>query len=692
MSSQSLATKAIHADHRLAGAEVSANISVSTTFKHPDPEEVASKPEGFYDTAWQANEPSRDIYSREGQPTLTRAEKVLEGVIGHPTLVYPSGLNAFFSLLLWVNPDVVAIGTREGPGYHGCHGALDVYLKTRKLDKSTAKIFIDDEFPTDGRRVLCWIETPLNPTGESYSIEYYARKIHAVPGGVLGVDSTFAPPPLQDPFRHGADIVMHSGTKYFAGHSDTLIGTLSVRTTAEWMELWSDRTYTGGVPGSLDAWLLLRSLRTLNVRIERQTKTATHLARWLNSLTAANYANSNEEAGNGTEGKVLKVYHTSLQADADDLLAEDGSKQMTRGPACFAILLEKEIHAEYLPSRLQLFFNATSLGGVESLIEQRKISDPSCDPRLLRLSIGLEDLEDLKEDIRQAFRKVAEAPPSLKLTHFASTCQDRRPLTPPLIVKLECTRDGTPLANSEFDATRFVLAADLRAADSLADANVVPSALGGRSHSSQRRGSRASSSAASPGTASDNPSRTPPPPPPPAATSSSTATASGLVSFDSEDRDPSSGVSLDTPMPTEYSPDDPGPPRKRRRPSTDGTDATLADPLQASPIARGFVSTSRHDDDDVTSVDELEPAVPNLIGTLHANSYTLCDPDSDSKGTYFVLPDLSVRTEGRFRLRLRLVSIDFSNGSDVGTLSPIVTSAYSDEFQVYSAKKFPGML
>lgn len=249
---------------------------------------------------------------------------------------------------------------------------------------------------------------------------------------------------------------MHSGTKYFAGHSDTLIGTLSVRTTEEWMQLWSDRTYTGGVPGSLDVWLLLRSLRTLNLRITRQCKTATALAKWLNSLTEANYANSGEEAGNGTKGVIHKVYHTSLQKNASDLIAEDGSKQMTSGPACFGMLLEKEIYAEYLPSRLQLFFvslifilsvctdtgspadlrsllqNATSLGGVESLVEQRKISDPGCDARLgehstasssiecrdnlltfgsssaVRLSIGLEVLEDLKEDFRQAFRKVAE--------------------------------------------------------------------------------------------------------------------------------------------------------------------------------------------------------------------------------------------------------------------------------------------
>lgn len=130
---------------------------------------------------------------------------------------------------------------------HGCHGAVDVYLRTKNLDKKTSKIYLDDDYPTDGKKVLCWLETPLNPTGESYSIEYYAKKIHAIPEGVLGIDSTFAPPPLQDPFRWGADIVMHSGTKYFGGHSDLLMGTLSVKTTEEWLQLWSDRTYTGGV-------------------------------------------------------------------------------------------------------------------------------------------------------------------------------------------------------------------------------------------------------------------------------------------------------------------------------------------------------------------------------------------------------------------------------------------------------------
>ena len=110
------------------------------------------------------------------------------------------------------------------------------------------------------------------------------------------------------------------------------------------------------VPGSLDAWLLLRSLRTLNIRIQRQSKTATALASWLNSLTSSNHANSNEEEGNGTKGIVHKVFHTSLQENASDLLSEDGTKQMTSGPPCFGVLLEKDVYAEYLPSRLKLFF------------------------------------------------------------------------------------------------------------------------------------------------------------------------------------------------------------------------------------------------------------------------------------------------------------------------------------------------
>ncbi|GAA5821260.1 hypothetical protein JCM3770_007387 [Rhodotorula araucariae] len=390
-----IATRAIHQDSDLSGPEVAANISTSTTFRHPSPEQIAAAEPGLYAENWTPVDPSRDIYSRYTQPTLTRAEKVLSSVLGAHTIVYPSGIAAFFAVLLHVRPDVVAF--TAGEGYHGCHTSFDVYRQVRGEDQ-VRLIDLDAEYPSD-KKTLVWLETPLNPTGESRSIAAYAKKAHAV-GAVLGVDSTFAPPPLQDPFKWGADIVMHSGTKYFAGHSDALVGTLSVKSKDDWLKLWHARTYTGTNIGSLDAWLLLRSLRTLSLRVARQSSTATALAQWLAALSRADAGTDLDGPG----GVVDTVWHTSLQDGARELLG--AGKQMESGPACFAILLKSAEAATHLPHQLKLFVPATSLGGVESLIEQRRVSDPGADPRLIRLSIGLEDLEDLKADLIQGFRAV----------------------------------------------------------------------------------------------------------------------------------------------------------------------------------------------------------------------------------------------------------------------------------------------
>ncbi|BGP43991.1 hypothetical protein JCM10450v2_008208 [Rhodotorula kratochvilovae] len=378
----SLATRAIHEDMDLAGVEVAPNLSFSTTFRHPNPEDGI---EPGYAEDWDPSNPSRDVYARETKPTTTRAEHVLTTIIGAPTILYPSGIFAFYAILLHVRPDVIAITG----GYGGCHESIKIYRRTRGEDQVTL-IKVDDEYPT-GKNLLVWVETPLNPTGESRSLEKYAKKAHAA-GGLLGVDSTFGPPPLQDPFKWGADIVMHSGTKYFNGHSDVLAGTVSVKDKADWLKLWNDRTFTGANIGSMDVWLLLRSLRTLSVRVTRQSKTATTLAQWLAT-----------QVGNGV---VEKVHHAALQENADELLGP--GKQMELGPACFAVVLKSKEIARALPIRLKLFVHATSLGGVESLIEHRIISDPNEDPRLVRLSIGLEDFEDLKADWEQASKAVQQ--------------------------------------------------------------------------------------------------------------------------------------------------------------------------------------------------------------------------------------------------------------------------------------------
>ncbi|GAA6036872.1 hypothetical protein JCM8097_006325 [Rhodosporidiobolus ruineniae] len=380
MSAPSVATRSVHADAHLSGPEVSAAISTATTFRHPVYERIEQHHE------WDPSLGERHIYSRETQPTTSRVEAVLESLIGAPTLTYSSGIAACFAILLHVRPDVIAVTG----GYFGCHGSFEVYQRTRGKDQVQI-IALEDEFPKD-KKVLCWLETPVNPTGESRSIAAYSAKTKAV-GGVLAIDATFAPPPLQDPFKWGADIVMHSGTKHFGGHSDLLAGTVSVKSREEWHKLWDDRVHTGATPGSLDAWLLLRSLRTLELRIRKQAASGTALAKWLATQVGG--------------GVIKTVYHTALQEDADELIGE--GKQLADGPACFGILTTTPEFALHLPAKLKYFIHATSLGGVESLIEHRIISDAKCDPTLLRISVGVEDFEDLKSDWEQALAEVVKA-------------------------------------------------------------------------------------------------------------------------------------------------------------------------------------------------------------------------------------------------------------------------------------------
>ncbi|TQS32941.1 hypothetical protein Golomagni_06730 [Golovinomyces magnicellulatus] len=190
---------------------------------------------------------------------------------------------------------------------------------------------------------------------------------------------------------------MHSGTKYFGGHSDMLCGTLSVHPKhAEWIKgLRGDRLVLGAVPGSFEGWLGMRSMRTLELRVTRQSKTATDLVSWL----ASELSNSSSTVASTVE----KIQHASLQPEA----SQPGSwlqQQMPQGYGpVFALWMKDQDLARKLPSKLKLFQHATSLGGVESLIEWRAMSDSGVDRRLLRVSIGVEGLEDLKDDFTQAF-------------------------------------------------------------------------------------------------------------------------------------------------------------------------------------------------------------------------------------------------------------------------------------------------
>ena len=406
-------THGVHADDRInILTDVAPPIHTATTFRYPhDPSQLQPVPtEGeFVDLQTPL------IYSRLASASTNRLETILaplmypdakeeeldgqSGLANH-VVSYTSGLSAFHALLVNLVPKVIAISG----GYHGCHGVIDLHKKMHGV--KTVDLHADDatwDAAGLGKGDLVHLETPLNPTGEAFSIAKYAQRAHAR-GAYLSVDATFAPPGLQDPFRWGADVVMHSGTKYIGGHSDMLCGILAVKKGEEGLKraktLRAERIFLGAVLGSLEGWLGVRSLRTLDLRVQRQSSSADKLVRWLQD--------SLDGKGEGKEAEVVKrvvskISHASLQTADYDWLKQ----QMPNGfGPVFSIYMKTPQLARTLPSKLRLFHHATSLGGVESLIEWRRMSDAEVDERLLRVSVGVESWEDLKGDLLGAFESL----------------------------------------------------------------------------------------------------------------------------------------------------------------------------------------------------------------------------------------------------------------------------------------------
>ncbi|UKZ70400.1 uncharacterized protein TrAtP1_011381 [Trichoderma atroviride] len=187
-------------------------------------------------------------------------------------------------------------------------------LKNLPLDCDAAELQPGD---------IIHVETPLNPTREAIDLQYYADKAHKMRAFLI-VDATFGPPPLQNPFDFGADIVLHSGTKYFGEQSDMLCGILAAKPQHDFlMKLYSDRVYLGSVAGNTESWLgTCMSLRTLELRVIRQSATATALVSWFHSQL--------HDPSTAVHELAQEVHHASLQTEAK----EDGSwlrKQMPNG-------------------------------------------------------------------------------------------------------------------------------------------------------------------------------------------------------------------------------------------------------------------------------------------------------------------------------------------------------------------------
>jgi cystathionine gamma-synthase len=404
------ATHGIHADDRTnILTDVAPAIHTSTTFRYPrDPSQlnpVDTEGGEVIDLSTPL------IYSRLASANINRLETILAPLIypaakeqdlerlANHVVSYTSGLSAFHGLLVSVVPKIVAISG----GYHGCHGVLDLHARMHGL--KTVDLHADEQAwdaSGIGKGDLVHLETPLNPTGEAFNIAHFAERAHKR-GALLSVDATFAPPGLCDPFAWGADFVMHSGTKYIGGHSDMLCGILATANSPEGLKraegLRADRIFLGAVLGSLEGWLGVRSLRTMELRVQRQSSNADRLVAWLDGALKGG------QDGEVVRKVVSKVTHASLQTEDFDWL----KKQMPNGfGPVFSIYTHNIEQARCLPSHLRLFHHATSLGGVESLIEWRRMSDADIDERLLRVSIGVENWEDLKADFLSAFKAIAE--------------------------------------------------------------------------------------------------------------------------------------------------------------------------------------------------------------------------------------------------------------------------------------------
>ena len=331
-------------------------------------------------------------YARPDNATVREAEAVLAMLeeAGAGALLFGSGMAAATAVFGALEPGDHVVAPNV------MYWALKRWLREEGPRRGLAVDFTDAEDPgrlraavQPGRTKLVWIETPGNPLWTVTDIAGAAEIAHAA-GARLAVDSTAASPVHTRPLALGADIVMHSGTKILNGHSDVVAGVLAAREAdAFWARVGAIRASGGAILGPFEAYLLMRSLRTLHLRAERQAAGALALATRL-----------------GAHPHVARVLYPGLPDDPGHAVA---ARQMEGG---FGYMLSIRVRggegaAIATAARVALWKRATSLGGVESLIEHRaSVEGPGtpCPPDLLRLSTGIEDPDDLVADLDAALR------------------------------------------------------------------------------------------------------------------------------------------------------------------------------------------------------------------------------------------------------------------------------------------------
>jgi len=335
-------------------------------------------------------------YSRTGNPTRKALEDVLASLEdGKYGLAFASGLAATSAVFNLLKPGShIVVGDDI---YGGTYRLLESIYKRSGLKITYADVDDMDSFEKAINKdtKLIWVETPTNPLLKIIDLEKLSETAKRK-NIILAVDNTFASPYFQKPLTLGADIVVHSTTKYISGHSDIIGGAVITSSKKLYDDLKFYQNAAGAVPGSWDCWLVIRGIKTLAVRMREHEKNALYLAKYLKK-----------------HSKVDNVYYPGLPGSKQYDLAR---KQMSGFGGMISLELKGGFpQVEKFVSKLKLFLLAESLGGVESLVcyppkmthgifsveerEQRGIKD-----NLVRLSVGIEHIDDLVEDIERALQ------------------------------------------------------------------------------------------------------------------------------------------------------------------------------------------------------------------------------------------------------------------------------------------------
>ena len=377
LSPQTLAAQALGETDPVSGA-VAPVITMSTNYEQ--------QPDGGY--------PQGRVYTRADNPTSEHAERLLAALEGGECALFGSGMAAVTAVFQSLLPGdhvlvsrVLYWGVRKWLAEFALTWGLDVeFTDTTDLGAVTAAI-------RPGRTRLLWAETPANPMWEITDLAAVSEVAHAA-GVRVAVDNTVATPVLTRPFEHGADLIVHSASKYLNGHGDVLAGAvLAARRDPFWERIRSWRRNAGAMPGPFEAWLLQRGMRTLFLRVRRASQTALDIAtsfREHPALTAVLYPGLPDHPGH-------RIAARQMRGGFGGML----SIRMAGGAG----------HAQAVLREVRVFKRATSLGGVESLIEHRRSSEGPSSPvpdDLLRLSIGLEAPGDLITDLGAALDAAGE--------------------------------------------------------------------------------------------------------------------------------------------------------------------------------------------------------------------------------------------------------------------------------------------